>query len=124
MTPEELAEWRKKYGHLSMKTMDNAANLRLSSCDAELDLGPLLMKKPADYVYFILTDGRTEYPLKRICVLLCTPDAVLCEFLNAGEENNMAIMDVDCVPFLEHLKNMGYRSLTDEEYLILSGGVE
>lgn len=105
-----------------MQTMDNAANLRLSSCDAELDLGPLLMKKPADYVYFILTDGRTEYSLKRICVLLCTPDTVLCEFLNANEENSMAIMDVDCVAFLEHLKNVGYRRLTDDEYLVLTRG--
>lgn len=123
MTEEEMAKWKEDYGHLSQATMDSAANLRLSSCDADLELGTLFTSKhKGDYVWFILTDDSASYALQRLCVLLCTPDSVLVEFHSPGKEVDAAIMDANCVTYLEHLKLMGYRKLSQAEYNILTDG--
>lgn len=123
MTEDEMAKWKEDYGHLTQATMDTSANLRMSSCDAELELGRLFTsRKKGDYVWFILTDDSAGYPLQRLCILLCTPDTVLVEFHTAGGAVEAAILDAGCISYLEHLRMIGYRKLSSDEYLVLTRG--
>jgi hypothetical protein len=123
MTPEELSKWKEEYGHLSQATMDNSANLRFASCDAELDLGRLYTKKGAgDYVWFILTDGASSFPLQRLLIMLCTPEGILLESHVAGGESSFGIIDSHCPDYLTHLKLTGWRKLTDDEFTVLTSG--
>lgn len=121
MTEEEMAQWKEDYGHLSQATMDTSANLRMSSCDAGLELGRLFTsKKRGDFVWFVLTDDSASYPLQRLCILLCTPNTVLVEFHTAGGTLEAAVLDASSISYLEHLKMIGYRKLSHDEYLVLT----
>lgn len=122
MTPEEFEYWKEKFKHVSDDTLDCASNLRFAAEDTGLDLGRL-MEHPrnGDCAWFVLTDNASEYPLQRICVILCTPHCVLVEFLTPHGEVDQSILG-DYASYSQKLLSMGYRKLTDEEFMVFNGG--
>lgn len=122
MTPEEFEYWKEKFKHVSDHTLDAASSLRFAAEDVGLDLGRL-MEHPrnGDCAWFALTDGNSQYPLQKICILLCTPYGIMVEYLTSRGEQDQCIIN-DNHGYATELKNNGYRKLSDEEFLIFNGG--
>ena len=125
MTEDQYENWQEKIPPwLSVKTYKVAAALKMRAEDAGLDIGvPMKSQRNGDSMWFMLTDGvRSKVniggeprEIQHLTVVLCTPHAVFIEDNYRGTDVEYSIVD-DIDLYIEHLKNMGMRTLTDDEF--------
>lgn len=124
-TEDQWEQWKDKIPPwLSLKTYKVAIALKMRAEEVELDLGvPMRAKRNGDSMWFMLTDGTRELvdfgddirEIQHLTVLLCTPHGIFIEDNYRGNEVNYGVVS-DADLYVEHLKGLGMRALSDDEF--------